>query len=505
MADALDAARRAASYGLPFGSTGFNQALADPGQFATKSVQLGLNTPGVRVSPNSSGYRTTQFTSGAPINPLVDAQGRPTATAQLQQAADSLAADDSPEFEKIEVVKNQTISDQINEALSQLQTDRKSNRDAVDSFLGESRQLLDQNKADINRNATGAYDLTSLRQQLAEQNRIYEDAVQGLANRGGQYLARNIDSRLARGAGAGAPIADSSDLRQQVYQGFIDLNLPLQQQMAQRRSEQAMALQQLDAALAGRSQAERAALVGQLGSLLSTRGSITAQDLSNLGAVQAIEGTNMFRALETDMPDDFQGLPSSVPGRTDYPVNKPTVQNPDRSSERQSLSELLAALNRSGQQSLPNVAARQSSPTYFPTISQTAPVEQRLPFGGQVTPDESYKYFTGFDSGADPYGLGVNYPMRLPDIPTTGSYQSQPESLPLGFGSSQYTGDSRASVPDFNVTPVPNSLGMVDIPGMSGWQYPQPMPDLPQVPLANPGIQYDPIEVPGMAGYYYNP
>ncbi len=168
-------------------------------------------------------------------DPFVDRFGRLTPSGRArseQQTAAEAAQSARPEFDLLEVVKSEPIQSAVSAALERQTTSGAAREAAFQNFQNLSNRFQAQTEADIDRNAAQTFNTQGLRDFLEAENRRFETDSQAVAGRAGQFLRQRLDEQLL---GSGGPIADSSDLRNRTFQGFLDINLPLQQQLSDRR------------------------------------------------------------------------------------------------------------------------------------------------------------------------------------------------------------------------------------------------------------------------------
>lgn len=310
-------ARRAIAAGFPVGSTDFN-----------KFVQNNGSTSGFPLTRSSGFGLGSTFIGGNPVNAYGnDASGRPLPSAKARDILNAEAVEANRfDPELLEVTKSDPIQAAVTEALEQSRADSASRRESFDEFKRTANDFRQQSQAEIDRDASETFNTDRLRDFLGDENQRFETASQNVAQRASQFLRRRLDEQMMGGAGSGAPIGDSSDLRNRTMQSFIDINLPLQQQLSDRRIQQAQQLKGLDVSLAGRSQAARAALLNQIAMPLQFGQQFEGNDLMSLARIQAIDDANNIRGVQGDVPNDFTGLqsfgistPESMQGRVSSP------------------------------------------------------------------------------------------------------------------------------------------------------------------------------------------
>lgn len=273
-----------------------------------------------------------------------------------------------------------TFNDYLNEARqqnqqnqAQLATDRNTINAAVSSVPDYAATLksIDTNFANTARgintqyagiNADYAKTVAGDVNQLADLNKQYETSAQAVADRALQY-AQGQTQRYQ--LGSGTPMSNSGDLEQRYLQAYQDINLPLQQQLAQMRQNQltnyitplqkdvygntvnqavgfqypmesalanrftgtANTIENLRATilpqLAGKSLQESITYMQSLGIPIAVAQQVLSGDISGLSGVQGIDLANTFYGLTTPYTNNVGILPQYSPGgggsRT-YPV-----------------------------------------------------------------------------------------------------------------------------------------------------------------------------------------
>lgn len=311
-----------------------------------------------------------------------------------------IAAPAIPQFDVTKTVKQPAIAKAIDTTLGQQQAVQTDLNKSFQDYLEEARQLNAQNRAQLSKDQA-AFDTTKIEQSLPETNRQYEAAQTNvsdqMAQRNRDYAAQTqatldklanenkayetaaqavADQAVARAQRlnnvnqilSGTPTSTSGDRQGRALQAYIDVNVPLQRELANRNydltanierplqrelygNDQTLLgrqsslatdyanrdtstqqyLQQLKMQTAGMSRAQAQSYLQSLQIPFQVAQQIIAGDISNLGAIQALDEKANWYTVST--PYDASRQPAvaypgySAPPSRAYP-NYPDLGYP---------------------------------------------------------------------------------------------------------------------------------------------------------------------------------
>lgn len=206
--------------------------------------------------------------------------------------ADSPDPNAPPKFNLLTQTKNQGIADANQAALAGVAATQKGVGSQLAQYLAESAKL-NQQASGLLQKDLGTYDVEGLRSELASQDERFAAAARAQAGRATDFASRALDKdQMSRGA-----LGLSSHLLGERSRAYLDVNLPLEQQLADRGSKNAVLLKQMELANAGRGRYDISNFQSQLFNPVEQRLRVQAASDALLNPIVARDQANTFYGL----------------------------------------------------------------------------------------------------------------------------------------------------------------------------------------------------------------